>query len=226
MSAALTGPRYADVARRLMISPAHAASSVGRRRTAGEDLAAARRVGHAGDLERPAHREFAQVRQRGDAEARADLRVGERVIDRRASGRPARRVEALHERRRDALRAGLDADARRRDVHAVRIRLAHPRVDVEHRGAIAVDRHFDLLALDACCRTAGRSGSSAAACGSCIRRRPGRCASRRCRRACRTARPRRAASASRCAAPCRWPPTAPAFGSPTASELMRLAARR
>ena len=147
MSAAVSGPRYACVASLRMISFAHAASSAADVGRQVKILLAARRFGNAGDLERPADRELAQVRQRRDAEARADLRVGQRVIDRRHQV-VGHRVEALHERRRQAVRAGLDVNPRRHDVHAVRIGFAHARVDLEHRGALAVDRHFEQLALD------------------------------------------------------------------------------
>ena len=98
-------------------------------------------------LNGPLDRELAEVRQRRDAEAGSDLRVGEAVIDRRQQV-VGHRVEALHERRRQAMRAGLDVNPRRHDVHAVRIRFAHARVDLEHRDALAVDRHFEQLALD------------------------------------------------------------------------------
>ncbi len=128
-----------------------------RRRPAGEDALAARRLRDAGHLERPAHRELAEVRQRRDAEARSDLRVGQAVIDRRQQV-VGHRVEALHERRRQAMRAGLHVNPRRDDVHAVRIGFAHARVDLEHRGALAVDRHFEQLALDrAAKQLAGRN---------------------------------------------------------------------
>ena len=60
-------------------SGASSAGAVGRHE---KTRAAARRVGHAGDLERAADAEVAQVRQRRDAEAAADLRVGQRVVDR------------------------------------------------------------------------------------------------------------------------------------------------
>ena len=53
----------------------------------------------------------------GDAEAGADAHVDQRVVDRRHQvvDRPD---EARHERRRDALRAGLDVDRRRVDASA------------------------------------------------------------------------------------------------------------
>ena len=59
---------------------------------------------------RPDDGELAQVRQRGDAgDAAADLRVGERLLDRREQV-VDRRFRALEERGGDALRPGLDRD--------------------------------------------------------------------------------------------------------------------
>jgi hypothetical protein len=87
------------------------------------------------------------VRERRDAVAAADLGVGERVVD-RGQQVVDRRLEALQERRRQPLRAGLDVDPRRLQVHAVRIGLAHLGVDLDERLALAVDRDLELLALD------------------------------------------------------------------------------
>ena len=66
-----------------MIFDAQGASSSGQRRAAGEDSAADRRVRHARDGVRADDRQIAQVRQRRDADRCADLRIGERVLDRR-----------------------------------------------------------------------------------------------------------------------------------------------
>ena len=84
------------------------------------------------------------MRERGDAEGDADLRVGQRVIDRRDQI-DDRAFEPLDERGGDALRAGLDVHRRRLERQA-RGRLRHARVDVENRLALAVDRNLDLLA--------------------------------------------------------------------------------
>ena len=116
----------------------------GRHRPAGEDPPPARRLGHAGDSVRSGDRQIPQVRQDRDADGAADLRVGQRVLDRRQQI-VDRSVEAREEGRRDALRSGFHRDRRRLNVHPVRIGLAHPRVDVEQCGARAVDRHLDLL---------------------------------------------------------------------------------
>ena len=92
---------------------------------------------------RPEDRHVAHVRQRGDAEA--DVDVGERVLERHEQI-VDRAVEALDERGGDALRPGRDVNRRRLELEAVlRIGLAHPRVEVEQRRALAVDRHLDLL---------------------------------------------------------------------------------
>ena len=114
-----------------------------RGRAAREDLQAARRVRHAGDIERPLHDEVAQVRQHGDAPRDAD--VGQRVLERHQQV-VDRAVELLHERGGDALRAGLDVHGRRHQLEAVlRIGLAHPRVEIDQRDALAVDGELDLL---------------------------------------------------------------------------------
>jgi hypothetical protein len=82
----------------------------------------------------------------GDArDAAADLGVGERLLD-RGEEIVHRRVGALDERRRDALRPGLDHDGRRLQIHPARVRLAHPRIDLDHGGAMPVQRDLDLLA--------------------------------------------------------------------------------
>ena len=115
------------------------------------------RVGDAGDRERAADGEVAQVRQRGGAEHLADVGVGQRVLDRHDQV-VGRAVEALHERRRHAMLAGLDVDLRRLHRQAVGILLVHARVDVHQRDALAVDRDFDLLAaIRAAEQVAGRS---------------------------------------------------------------------
>ncbi len=72
------------------------------------------------------------------------------VLDRREQvvGGP---FEALDERGRDALRAGLDVDGRRPHLHPVlalvlpEVGLGHRRQDVEQRDALAVDRDVQLL---------------------------------------------------------------------------------
>ena len=53
--------------------------------------------------------------------------------------------EPLEERRGHAVRARLHVHGRRLDRQP-RLLFAHPRVDVEERHALAVERHFDLLA--------------------------------------------------------------------------------
>ena len=115
-----------------------------RRRPAREDLAAARRVGHAGDPERTRDAEVAQVRQHRDPERAADFGVGQRVVDRRHEI-VDRTVGVLDERRADVLRAGVDMKARRGEVQTRLGLLRHPVIDVEERCALAVDRDFDLL---------------------------------------------------------------------------------
>ena len=75
----------------------------GRGRPAREHCAAAVGVGDAGHALRPGNRQVLQVRHRGDAVGDADLRVGQRVVDRRDEvvDRP---LELLQERRGDAVR--------------------------------------------------------------------------------------------------------------------------
>ena len=74
----------------------------------------------------------------------ANLRVGQRVIDRRDQV-VDRAFEALQERGGHAMGAGADVDRRRLERHPAR-HVGHLRVDVEQRHALAVDRHFHLLA--------------------------------------------------------------------------------
>ena len=114
-----------------------------RGRAAREDLQAARRVRHAGDVERALHDEVAQVRQHRHAVGDAD--VGQRVLERHQQI-VNRAIELLDERGGDALRAGLDVNRRRHQLEAVlRIGLAHARVEIEQRDALAVDRDLDLF---------------------------------------------------------------------------------
>ena len=114
-----------------------------RGRPAREDLQAARRVRHAGDVERALDDEVAQVRQHRHAPRDAD--VGQRVLERHQQV-VDRAIELLHERGGDALRAGLDVDRRRHQLEAVlRIGLAHARVEIDQRDALAVDRELDLF---------------------------------------------------------------------------------
>ena len=144
MSRGLGLRRNACAASRLTIAVAHAPSSaalVGRHE---KIRVAARRRRHAGHALRPDDAQVLEVRERGHAVRDADLGVGERVIDRRDQvvDRP---LEALQERRGDALRAGGDVNGRRLQREAGR-HLRHVRIDVEQRPALAVDRHVDLLA--------------------------------------------------------------------------------
>ena len=82
-----------------------------RRRAAAEDGAPRRMIGHARRLERPDDAEIAQVRQRRDAVADADLRVGQRVVD-RLDQIVFRALELLNERGRDTSRPGPHIDRR------------------------------------------------------------------------------------------------------------------
>jgi len=93
---------------------------------------------------RPEDGEISQVRNRVDACRRADLRVGEGLFD-GSEQVVYGTFESLDECRRDALRPGLDRDRRRLQVHPVGIRFAHPRVDVDQRLTMSVDRDLDLL---------------------------------------------------------------------------------
>ena len=102
------------------------------------------RLADTGDAVRTDHAEAAQVRQRGDAGRGADLGVRHGVIDRRDQV-VDQTLEALDERRGDAMRAGLDVQRRRLDRQAGLL-FAHLRVDRQQREPRAVDRHFDLLA--------------------------------------------------------------------------------
>ncbi len=144
MSFLLAGRRKACAARRVTILVAQASSSAGGGRTAGEDAFPARRRRHPGDVLRSEDRQILEVRQRGDAVGDADLRIRERVIDRRDQI-VDRSLEALDEGRGDPLRSGGDVDRRRLQEQAGGD-LRHVRIDVEQRLALAVDRHVDLLA--------------------------------------------------------------------------------
>ena len=212
----LTGPRYACDRQRATILAAQASSSLARLRTAREDAAAASSDSDTPvTVERAVDVEVAHVRQRRDAEAEARSAVGQRVLDRRHQvvHRP---LEALDERGRHALRPGLHVHARAVDVHAVRVGLGHPRIDVDEGDAHTVDRDLELLAArGAAEQLAARRLQHQR--GSCTRRRRERCARPRPRRACRSAHPRRAASATRCAARGRSPRSALAVRSPMAS---------
>ena len=142
---------------------ARARNLVGRRgRAADEHLAAARRVGDAGDLVRPGDAEVADVRQHGDAGVVAVLGVGQRVVDRRHQVVDDA-VELLDEGGGDVLRAGLDVNLRRQQVQPVLVGLGHLPVDVEQRDALAVDaRDRSARCGWRRCRTAGRSACRAA----------------------------------------------------------------
>ena len=133
------------MARLRRIFDAHAGSSAALRRPARENLAAAGGVGDAGDVVGPDDAEVLDVRQRGDADRDADLRVGQRVIDRRDQI-VDRTFEALDERRGHAVLAGLDVNGRRLE-RQTRRGLGHARIDVEQRLALTVDGNLDLLAL-------------------------------------------------------------------------------
>ena len=181
-------------------------------------------VGHAGHPRRPDDGHVLQVRQRRDAERHADLRVGQRVIDRR-NQIVDRALEALQERGGDTMGAGADVNGRRLERHPAR-HVGHPRVDVDQRHALAVDRHFHLLAggRSAEQEPAGVAVQLEAQAVVAIGRE--RVDHGDGRRACRSARRRPAPSARRSSARGTAPPTDSASGSPMASDVTRLAARR
>ena len=145
MSRRLAGCRKACDARRVTIADAQALSSAGRRRTAREDAIAARRRRHAGHVLRSHDRQILEVRQGRDAVRDADLRVRERVVDRRDEivDRP---FEALDERGDETLRTRAHVDGRRLEEQAGRD-FRHLRIDIEQRLALAVDGDVDLLAF-------------------------------------------------------------------------------
>ena len=100
-------------------------SSAGRRRTAGEDLAPADRVGHAGDLARPDDVQVLEVRQRRDARARrrsACRRACDRSAPCRSTTGPSNCCRNAADTRRgparDVNRRRLQRQPRRRFGHA------------------------------------------------------------------------------------------------------------
>ena len=113
-------------------------------RAAREHLAPTVGLGNARRPVRPDDAQVLQVRERRDAKRDADLRVRECVIDRReqVDHRP---FELLKKRRRHSLGARRDMDGGGLQRHARR-RFRHARIDLEQRDALAVDRHFELLA--------------------------------------------------------------------------------
>ena len=199
---------------------------------AGEDLAPARRLRHAGRVERARDRQVAQVRQRREAVGVGDAGAGERPLERRDQilHRP---FEAADERGRHAVRPGGDRDRLGAQVHAVRIGGVHPAIDVEQRDARAVDRDLDLLGrLGGVQRRAavavqragrlvveGHAEAVLAVGREGVHRPTGR-------RACRRARPRRARAARSSATPGRSLRAPSRSRSPTASRLISAAAVR
>ena len=137
-------------AKRLRRQPAHDLAGAHRivrtrGRAAAEDLAAARGVGNPGDVVRTDDTEVLDVRQRRDAERHADLRVRQRVIDRRNQvvDRP---FEALDEGRGNAMHTGAEMKRRRLQRQAGG-RLGHARIDLDDRLALAVDGDLNALAF-------------------------------------------------------------------------------
>ena len=177
-------------------------------------------------LHRPGDRQVLQVRRHRHAVAGADARVDQRVIDRREQvvDRPDR---PRHERRGDALRTGLDRDRRRLERQTLFAGVAHAVVDFEHRDALAVDRDLEQLVLPrhvdgGVAEQLAADRAHAASPGTCRGRRPGTCARTPCRRAIRTACPRRSASGSRSPARGTSRSSADAARSPTARRLIWL----
>ena len=80
-----------------------------RRRTAGEDGASRGVIGHARGLERSNDAEVAEVRKSGDPVANADLRVGQRMVN-RLDQIVFRPFELLNEGGRDTSRPGAHID--------------------------------------------------------------------------------------------------------------------
>ena len=83
------------------------------------------------------------MRQGRDSKGHADLRIGERVLDRRQQV-DHRALELLQERRRDALGSGRDVNRRRLERDARR-GLCHPRIDIEERRPGAVNGQLQLF---------------------------------------------------------------------------------